>query len=100
MPTISLRYWATRCLRIAAWLVSVSRRASKTLVCPSTIWRAGWQVTAYPVDYLTAGPGRWRPGFSLMHGLSLLTVAEKEWIGLAAYRLLGWTDRLFPGGDV
>lgn len=62
--------------------------------------RAGWQVTAYPVDYLTAGPGSWRPGFSLMHGLSLLTLAEKEWIGLVAYRLLGWTDRLFPGGDV
>ncbi len=34
------------------------------------------------------------------HGLPLLTVAEKEWIGLAVYRLLGWTDRLFPGGDV
>ena len=63
--------------------------------------RAGWQVTAYPVDYLTAGPGAWRPGFNLMLGLSLLTVAEKEWIGLAAYRLLGWTDRLFPDpGDV
>ena len=63
--------------------------------------RAGWPVTAYPVDYLRAGPGRWRPGFSLMHGLSLLTLAEKEWIGLAAYRLLGWTDRLFPDpGDV
>ncbi len=41
-----------------------------------------------------------RPGFGLTHGLFLLTVAEKEWIGLAAYRLLGWTARLFPGGDV
>ncbi len=47
-----------------------------------------------------AGPGSWRPGFGLMHGLSFLTLAEKEWIGLAVYRLLGWTDRLFPGGDV
>ncbi len=46
------------------------------------------------------GPGGRRPGLRLMHGLSLLTVAEKEWIGLAAYRLLGWTDRLFPDGDV
>lgn len=62
--------------------------------------RAGWRVTPYPVDYRTTGPGGWRPGFSLMHGLSLLAVAEKEWIGLAVYRLLGWTDRLFPGGDV
>ncbi len=35
-----------------------------------------------------------------MHGLSLLTLAEKEWIGLAAYRLLGWTDRLLPRGDI
>ena len=61
--------------------------------------RAGRRVTAYPVDYLTAGPGHWCPGFSLTQGLSLSTVAEKEWIGLAAYRLLGWTDRLFAGGD-
>ncbi len=56
-------------------------------------------MTAYPVDYLTAGLGGRRPGFGLMDRLFLLTVAEKEWIGLAAYRLLGWTDRLFPGGD-
>ncbi len=48
---------------------------------------------------MPAGGGR-RPGFGLMDGLFLLTVAEKEWIGLAAYRLLGWTDRLFPSGDV
>ncbi len=57
-------------------------------------------MTPYPVDYLTAGPGGWRMDFSLMHGLFLLTVAEKEWVGLAAYRLFGWTDRLFPGGDI
>ncbi len=48
----------------------------------------------------SAGPRRHAgTGFSLMHGLSLLTLPEKEWIGLAAYRLFGWTDRLFPGGD-
>jgi hypothetical protein len=35
-----------------------------------------------------------------MHGLSLLALPEKEWIGLAAYRLLGWTDRLRPRGDI
>ena len=66
----------------------------------SSFGRAGWQVIPYAVDYLTAGPGSWCPGFGLMHGLSLLTLAEKEWIGLAAYRLLGWTVGLFPGGDV
>ncbi len=81
------------------WLLVTS--ASHMPRAMGSFGRAGWRVTAYPVDYLTAGPGRWRPGFSLMHGLSLLTLAEKEWIGLAAYRLLGWTDRLFPDpGDV
>jgi len=42
--------------------------------------------------------GRWRPGFGLKHGLSPLSLAEKEWIGLAAYPLLGWPIGYFPAG--
>jgi len=49
----------------------------------------------------SAGPRRHAgTGFSLMHGLSLLTLPEKEWIGLAAYRHFDWTNRLLPRGDI
>ncbi len=55
--------------------------------------RIGWQVTPYPVDYYTDG-GSLR--FDFQRGLEVLSTALREWIGLTAYRLLGWTDRLFP----
>ncbi|NIR58029.1 MAG: YdcF family protein [Gammaproteobacteria bacterium] len=59
--------------------------------------RAGWQVTAYPVDYHTPGRGAWRPRLDLEGGLFRLTLALREWLGLAAYRVLGWTDEVLPG---
>jgi hypothetical protein len=31
------------------------------------------------------------------NGLRRLDLAAKEWIGLLAYRLAGYTDALFPG---
>lgn len=54
----------------------------------------GWQVLPYPVDYLTLsrteGPfAEW--GFDLAGHLVLANAAIREWIGLAAYRLLGRT---------
>lgn len=55
--------------------------------------RVGWQVTPYPVDYYTDG-GSLR--FDFQWGLEVFSTALREWIGLTAYRLLGWTDRLFP----
>lgn len=55
--------------------------------------RVGWQVTPYPVDYYTDG-GSLR--FDFQWGLEGFSTALREWIGLTAYRLLGWTDRLFP----
>jgi uncharacterized SAM-binding protein YcdF (DUF218 family) len=60
---------------------------------------AGWPVTPYPVDYCTEGPGEAGLGFDLPGDLALLTLALHEWIGLAAYRTLGWTGSLFPGPD-
>ncbi|MFC3225957.1 YdcF family protein [Marinibaculum pumilum] len=53
-----------------------------------------WPVLPYPVDYLTLSrdtgvlPGI---GFDLAGHLVLLNAAMREWIGLAAYRLLGRT---------
>lgn len=57
----------------------------------------GWPVTAWPVDYRTdpgSGWRRWRVPAG--ERLTQLDEAAREWVGLAAYRLLGWTDALFP----
>lgn len=61
-----------------------------------TFRTVGWPVLAYPTDYSTAGDDRWTMGFDLDDGLTLLTVAVHEWVGLVAYRLLGRTDAIFP----
>lgn len=58
--------------------------------------RLGWPVVPWPVDY------RSRPGprpyliFGLDSNLDMLSWAVREWVGLAAYRLLDRTDSLFP----
>lgn len=54
----------------------------------------GWTVTPYPVDYRTGRPFLSR--LALAPDLRLLDVAVHEWIGLAAYRLLGRIDQVFP----
>ncbi len=60
--------------------------------------RAGIYVTPYPVDYRTRGQGDMlRPFASVAEGLRRTDVGVREWIGLFIYRLLGYTDELFPG---
>jgi uncharacterized SAM-binding protein YcdF (DUF218 family) len=54
--------------------------------------RAGWPVVPWPVAYKT--DPEYTVGF-LSH-LEDLNRATYEWLGLAAYRLLGRTDTLFP----
>jgi uncharacterized SAM-binding protein YcdF (DUF218 family) len=56
---------------------------------------AGFAVLPYPVDYQTDGHSGF--GFSFDTELSLFDLALHEWVGLAAYRLLGRVDSLFPG---
>jgi uncharacterized SAM-binding protein YcdF (DUF218 family) len=59
--------------------------------------KEGWQVTAYPVDYRTAGwVDLWRGFGSMSDGLRRLEVATREYVGLFVYRLTGKTDALFP----
>ena len=59
--------------------------------------KAGFDVVADPVDYRSYGGLR---DFGLRadaaRGLSLFDLAVHEWIGLAAYRLSGKIDALFP----
>ncbi len=59
--------------------------------------RAGWPIAAYPVDYFTGPPDQFALRLNFGEGLGLTSRAIKEWIGLLAYRGLGWTDALFPG---
>lgn len=57
--------------------------------------RIGWNVTPYPVGYLSREHLR---AYSLSLGsrMAVLDWAAHEWIGLAAYRMRGWTDTFFP----
>lgn len=59
--------------------------------------RAGWNVLAYPVDFRTT-PGRGAGVlFSFDGGLVYAAVAIREAVGLAYYRMRGYTDSWFPG---
>lgn len=59
--------------------------------------RIGWTVIPFPVDYRTSGRVPMVSDLTLSEGLVRLTLAVREWLGLAAYRVLGRTDALFPG---
>ena len=58
--------------------------------------RLDWPVVPWPVDYRTSGED-----LELQVGvgqrLDEIDYAMREWVGLAAYRLMGRTDALFPG---
>jgi uncharacterized SAM-binding protein YcdF (DUF218 family) len=57
---------------------------------------AGWQVTAWPVNYTTArDPALWWH-WPFPTRLNQAEWALREWVGLVAYRLMGRTDALFP----
>ncbi len=53
----------------------------------------GWDMVPDPVDYETSGT---RLGLYFDHDAVALETALHEWFGLVVYRLLGWTDALFP----
>jgi len=56
--------------------------------------RTGWNVVAWPVDY-RSGDREWLH-FDMPNELDALSWAQKEYIGLFAYRLMDRTDALFP----
>jgi uncharacterized SAM-binding protein YcdF (DUF218 family) len=57
---------------------------------------AGWNVIPFPAGYLSKGDGRVSASLDLLGELSLASVALHEWGGLLAYRLMDYTDELFP----
>ena len=61
--------------------------------------KAGFQVEAFPVDFLSAGaPADYvRPYRKAARGLDIADDAFKEWVGLLVYRLAGYSNALFPG---
>jgi uncharacterized SAM-binding protein YcdF (DUF218 family) len=59
--------------------------------------RAGWTITAYPVDYVTGTEETFHLNLDYAGGLSQTSFAIHEWLGLLAYWWFGWTDALFPG---
>ena len=59
--------------------------------------KAGVAVMPWPVDYRTAGVPRMRfVGGNPVSNLTELTIAVREWTGLAAYWLTGRINDLFP----
>ena len=58
--------------------------------------QAGFTVLPYPVDYLTTGKLAFNDGIELSKELRRLDIGIHEWIGLIGYRILGWTDELYP----
>ena len=62
--------------------------------------QAGFTVDAFPVDYRTRGwSDATRPHGFASDGLLQLDLAVKEWIGLAVYRLAGYTSDWLPGPE-
>jgi uncharacterized SAM-binding protein YcdF (DUF218 family) len=57
----------------------------------------GFYVEPWPVDYRTGGPqDAWKFDTRPSEGLLRTDIMLREWIGLLAYRLQGYTDALFP----
>ena len=60
--------------------------------------KAGFEVDAYPVDYLTTGAEElWTLPRALMGGIGITDLVVHEWIGLLAYWITGRISELFPG---
>lgn len=77
-----------------AWILVTSAFHMPRAV--ATFRHAGWNVIPYPADYRSMGNNRL--DFSLDVGRNLRETdrALHEWVGLATYRVQGWTDSLFP----
>jgi uncharacterized SAM-binding protein YcdF (DUF218 family) len=58
--------------------------------------KVGWNVYPVPTGYMTNGDLSSHFQFNLTEHLSEVTIAVHEYIGLAAYKMMGFTDELWP----
>ncbi len=78
-----------------AWVLITSARHMPRAV--GVFRHIGWAVIPWPVDYTSTRGGDWSNLDFPVLRLRLFAQAIHEWVGLAFYRLSGWTDALFPG---
>ncbi len=62
-----------------------------------TFRNAGWTVVPYPVDFRSSDRVIFNSDYLLSGELRAADIAIKEWVGLLAYRFIGWSDAWFPG---
>ncbi len=75
-------------------LVTSARHMPRSVGC---FRQAGWsEIVPWPVDYKTKRTIEWTPSLDFAAALEGVNDAAHEWIGLVAYRLLGYTDAWFP----
>jgi uncharacterized SAM-binding protein YcdF (DUF218 family) len=77
-------------------LVTSAYHIPRAVACFEAV---GWPVIPYPVDFRIDPETGLRANFNLLDGLSTGTLAGKEWVGLVGYRLMGWSQELFPGPE-
>ena len=70
----------------ASWLLVTS--ASHMPRALATFAKTGWNVTAYPVDYVSAVDPSWF-SFSLLGCASAWQIALREYVGIWVYRVTG-----------
>jgi uncharacterized SAM-binding protein YcdF (DUF218 family) len=74
-------------------LITSASHMPRSMAC---FRKAGWNVYAAPTGYQTTGEFSYKPQFNFEEHLRKMTVAMHEYYGLLAYKLLGYTDELWP----
>ncbi len=56
----------------------------------------GWPVLPYPVDFRSVENPTFEPSLNVLDNITGIDGIVREWVGLAAFRVLGRTEQLFP----
>ncbi len=74
-------------------LVTSAQHMPRTVLC---FRKAGWNVVPFPASYITSGEFNTRLQFALAAHLFEMELAVHEYLGLVGYKLMGYTDELWP----